>query len=144
MPIAFTLAALKTRLTTDPAGIGYAADVAARNDTNLETLANDKTTGGTVAREPIASSEFLLTIAADIDRMTSLQKQDLYSGWLAGGTVPVADQRFQDWWGRLATESFTSTAAVQALQTRPASDMEVAFGAGRFVGVNEISQALNP
>src|ERR1043166_27585 len=68
--MAFTLAALKSELLTDPSGLGYAASVTSRDDSITATLINLARAAIQIKRADVSSAE--LVNAIDVADYASL------------------------------------------------------------------------
>lgn len=151
MATAFTLALLKTELTTDPGGLGYVAARASGNVAALANLINLPHSGSaadgvsySVFRNDVVAKEVANAItAADFAALTALQLAQLQFLFLGGvvdfGTANVR-QSFQ---AIFSAASAGTKAAIVALANRQGSRAEALWGVGVAVTVDQVVGALN-
>lgn len=157
------LAALKTELQTDPRGYGYA--FAGRNDTDMANRLNlvrdgsagrvptNPTAAGGVAtgivsvfRDDIPVREIVAAITpADYTNLTQLQISKLTLQFAGSGMV--IDATNANTRGSFAAifsgMSATTTNAINALASRPASRAEELFGLNFRVSATDVGTALS-
>ena len=143
--MAMTKAALLSELQTDSQALGYAALVAANNDSALATLLNNKTKGGTIDRVTITASELQsCVVGSEYLTLTADQKSLWQSILLAasdGGVrmlnANIRAQALAVWAGGTTTRT-----NLGAAQTRAGSRAEALWGEGAAVSVADVSNAL--
>lgn len=142
---AIDYAALKTELGTDPAGIGYAASVAAGNDTETARLINEVRTVAptfTINRGPVSSqlvvnefdaTEFGLLVTNDLLRLSIVTQF---------GTVDLSDASTRQILGAIFPAGGPTRTNLIALATRACSRAEFLFGRGTEVSPVDVAKAL--
>jgi len=141
-------AALKTELQTDPTGIGYAASVAAGNDTETARLINEVRTVPptfTINRGPVPSSIVVNEIeAADLSALITNQLLQLQI-ITQFGTVDLGDASTRQILGGIFPVASATRTNLTALANRPASRAEVYPGSpGRNANItpDDVAKAL--
>ena len=139
-------AQLKTELTTDPNGLGYAG----KADAQLAALLNSFTGPGAavVAIASMARSDFLLGIAPATFVLPSLSAA-LQSKWdrilslaRSADQINVASATVQALLATAVSDGVLTQAQSDAISKRTGSRAEVLFGAGTSVSELDIARAM--
>lgn len=156
MPINYT--ALKTELTTDPRGYGYAPLVTAGNDTGLADMLNLVRAAISIKRADVLPSEILQVLSmTDMPALAnnpssgqqSQERRDL--AWLECLTNldqirllndDGTDTQIRANLARMFPAGTGTRTRLLALETRAGSRAEELFGAGTAVGHSDIATAL--
>ena len=138
MPV--SVSELRTELTTDPTGLGYAAQIAVGNDAQLAEMVNQVRTTITVFRNDVQSWELLAsTVKADWDALAAGDK-DLYQALIAAGRLDATRASLRNLITALFPAGSTTRTNLQAIAQRTGSRAEQLWGAA--VSVGQVSAAL--
>ena len=138
MPV--SVSELRTELTTDPTGLGYAAQIALGNDAQLAEMVNQVRTTITVFRNDVQSWELLAsTVKADWDALAAGDK-DLYQALIAAGRLDATRSSLRNLITALFPAGSTTRTNLQAIAQRTGSRAEQLWGAA--VSVGQVSAAL--
>jgi len=156
--MAFTLAALKTELTTDPSQLGYAASVATRDDSITAELINRVRVAIAIKRADIAPSD--VVIAIDVTDYTALpgtptaaqlSSERRFLSWMeAAISVPSLRLVNEDGTDTMVTKNFKAMfpagsgtlTRLTALGLRAGSRAEQLFGAGTIITAGDVAAAV--
>lgn len=137
--------ALKTELTTDPKGYGYAADWAAGNDQSLANLLNQIRPGEPIPQASLRAWQIFNAITpGDYQNMAANSvKQAYLQTLMMAGTIDLSNSNVKAALDLIfpAGATPTTNAAIHALYTRNGSRAETLFGAGASVSAADIAQA---
>jgi hypothetical protein len=144
-------AALKTELTTDPKGIGYATPLAATNDNAVAALIN-ATTGpgsGTITLPSLTHDEFAMLIAPVVMAIGG-SSAALQATWypmlnlISGISIVQTTTQNMGMLGALSSAFPTQlpASAITAATTRIGSRAEVLWGAGTVIQWQDIATAM--
>jgi hypothetical protein len=133
---------LNTELLTDPAGLGYAAEIAAGSDGNLATLLNAPKADVSVFRGVIDGREVVsATTPAEFLSLTSAQ-QTLYLAITgASGGVDTSNALVRSAFAAMFAAGATRTALL-AIASREGSRAEELFGTGTTISHLDVARAL--
>lgn len=151
------LTALKTELTTDPKGLGYAANLTSTNDVANAALIN-ATSGAGAAVVPLIAvpkGQLLLgitpllmqlasgqtTAGATTSAATTAKWQMLFQALQAADPTLVVAQ-ILPMLNDAVTDGLTTSTAVTALTTKTGSRAEVLWGAGTVIQWQDIAAAM--
>lgn len=153
--IPFTLAALKTELTTDPAAIGYNTnnDVTNQNWLALKNKINAVKSSIDVPRVDVAPSEILEAIdVRDLTVPAAVTQAQLAASWLESLTqMPTVRLQKDDGTDTTVIKNIKllvvsggqgSQTRINALATRKGSRAEQLFGAGFVVSEQNVADAI--
>lgn len=145
---AFTPAQLAAEINGDPAAIGYATKVAAKDDAGVAALLNTPTATD-VFRNDIGMNEVVNAIpAADFITLTQLQVSKLSLMFQSTPTIDGTSSNIRTILGSAvaATGLFATLpntiAALTALAKRKGTRAEVLWGIGTVIGQADVSFAL--
>ncbi len=152
-----TASEIRSELQADPAGLGYSAHVAARDDTALAAMLNSPSFGATMPK-PVAIGQFALA-AAGIGLRAKIEAGSLTTDPPAGLcktlleliTVSPHISVFDPLNGLALMTTLKDAGIitaqdagiVTAIVTQPASRAENLWGVGAAVSVDQVSDALN-
>ena len=140
MPV--SVSELRTELTTDPTGLGYAAQIAVGNDAQLAELVNQVRPTITVFRNDVQSWELLAsTIKADWDALAAGDK-DLYQALIAAGRLDATSSSLRNLITALFPSGSTTRTNLQSIAQRTGSRAEQLWGTSAAVSVGQVSAAL--
>lgn len=145
--MAYTLAQLKTELTTDPTGIGYAALQASGLGAVAEAL-NLRKAGIAIARSDITPAEILEAIRVqDLNMTTNVVAGSWFESVMQAPTMRLVntngtDTRVLNNIMFLLVNQSGSETRLRALATRQGSRAEQLWGEGTLVPVLDIQTAL--
>jgi len=136
------LTALKTELTTDPAGLGYAAHIVTGSFSPIVDLLAAPRAGFTVFRGVIPSYEIInATAPAEWASLTAVEKQR-YQTLTGAGDVDVSNTNVRAAFGAMFGAGTLTRDALVALASRPGSRAEQVLGTGVTVNAEDIATAL--
>ncbi len=153
-------AALKTELTTDPAGLGYTAPIAAGSDAGVADLINSIGSGSAYLLQlPSIDKNTFLTLTTPaavrigIGQTGADGSTPLSAAAIAKWTAVLAQGRAADpgsqinlaliaTLGSPVADNVMTSAEFAALTTRQGSRAEVLFGAGTVVTSDDVATAL--
>jgi hypothetical protein len=134
--------ALKTELTTDPAGLGYAAHLATGSYSPIVDLLAASRAGYTVFRGVIPAYEVInATVPAEWAALTAGEKQR-YQTLTGAGEVDVSNANVRAAFAAMFAAGTATRDALVALASRPGSRAEQALGAGITVSADDVARAL--
>lgn len=142
--MAYTLAQLKTELQSDPKGLGYAAPIAAGDDTAVAALVNSTYAGvGTVWRSSVPVADFLAALVwSEVSTFTQTQ-WEAFSVMLIPLRIDASQVNVRNFFAGLFTgktvtlQNLTAAAKV----TAPSRAQEL-WGDTAVVSVADIGYAL--
>jgi hypothetical protein len=136
--------ALANEINTDPAGLGYAAGLAAKNDQGLADILNLPRAGAGFAAnlEPVTSAQLFSRIdATELFALPAIKLQQLQCV-LAAGAIDLNDPATQAVVLGIFPVAGVTRANVQAALKRQGSRAEALFGRGVSVTSSDVSRAL--
>lgn len=145
MSTAYSNAALKSELLTDPIGIGYATALANGDDNTLADMLNIKRDGGgfQVNRDPVTPGDVFAQITpTDYAALTSTNLQRLATAF----TVPELDLAVSNVVEMLTgvfENGSTTNQAIILLSKRQGSRAEVLWGPGIVITANMVNTSRN-
>lgn len=140
--MAFSSAALRTELQTDPTGLGYAPLITNGDDADLAALLNAVRGTITVFRNDIESGEIVgSTVLSDFTTLTSSQ-QNYYLAIVSQPTVDATNTNLRTSLATLFPAGSTTRTNLQALAQRNGSRAEQLFGTGISVSTADVARAL--
>lgn len=141
------LTALRNEIQNDPAGLGYAAMVAAGADGAIAEALNEVRAGAPYAiyRTDVPVQDVVAAIApADFTALTAIQLSRLQLLFL-GGLVNAANTNTRQILQAIFSGASAGTvAAMAAVATRQGSRAEVLWGANAHVTADDVAWALRP
>jgi hypothetical protein len=134
--------ALKTELTTDPAGLGYAPHLASGSLSPIMELLNAPRIGVSVFRGVISSYEIInATDPAEWAALTAAEKQR-YQMLTGAGQVDVSNANVRGAFAAMFGAGTVTRTALVALASRPGSRAEELWGAGTAPTAADLARAL--
>jgi len=133
--MAIDLIALKTELTTDPRGYGYAPSWADGSDGILADLLNLVRPGIAVTRGLIQTWEIVAATDGGEYNALSATAKDIYKTLVSAGVVDVNDAQIRTILSALFPAGSTTRANLIARLTRDGSRAEELFGTGVVHGM---------
>jgi len=138
MAIDYTV--LKTELTTDPNGYGFAAHVASGTTWKLAEMMNEVRGSISVYRSAVPAWEIVAnTVKADYDALTAGDKQ-LYGILVSTGTLDTTDARVRSMFASIFGAGTTTRTNLVAMASRNGSRSEQLFN--QSVSSEDCSKAL--
>jgi len=143
--MAVTLAALKTEIETGPLAAELAPNVLSGSDQAIADALN-RVGILTIDRELLVAQEVADSIVwSEFAALTVTQPQrDAIRAILATGTVNLKNVRIRQAFLDIFPGGTSTRANIVALQTRPCSQAEKAWGAGTRITHLEVARALRP
>ncbi len=142
----FTSAQLASEINTDPAGVGYAAHVAAGADGAVAAQLNAVGAGApyVVNREPIAAGIFTALIDEAEFAAASQGARDYLRMLATGGTIDINNAIIKGALNALITQAAwpNTRARLIASLTRQGSRAEVLWGVLTTVSATDVAHAL--
>jgi hypothetical protein len=135
------IAALKTEITTDPTGLGYAAAVAAGATAQLAAILNLPRAGISVFRSEVSGADLISAVVlADFLLLTSAQQQ-FFLACVGAAPLDATNANLRASLGALFPVGASRTALVAAA-SRQGSRAEQLFGVNVKLNTEDLAAAL--